>query len=208
MAIIKAINSVFPESKIKLCNFHYNQNIEKNRKKFMDLYNNNDSCKETFKKLRTLPFIPTAYVVHILNLIITNNKIKELSEYLKSFLNTYTKKYEVEMWNYYMERQTRTNNACECYNRILNSYVSKKPTFYQFVNILSIEEKNIHSDYIKLIERGLSLKKRYKAGPGEYEIMIEYLNEEFNKIKGITLNDEKKRILFLEKNLLRIPINN
>ena len=35
MVIIKAINSVFPESKIKLCNFHFNQNIEKNRKKFI-----------------------------------------------------------------------------------------------------------------------------------------------------------------------------
>ncbi len=41
-----------------------------------------------------------------------------------------------------MERQTKTNNACEGYNRVLNSYVSKKPTFYPFVNIISIEEKN------------------------------------------------------------------
>ena len=111
------------------------------------------------------------------------------------------------MWNYYMEVQNRTNNACEGYKRILNSYVSKKPTFYQFVNTTSIEEKNIHSDYIKLIENGLSLKKRYKTGPGEYEIMIDYLNEEFKKIKGITPNNEKKRVLFWEKNLLRIPIN-
>ena len=160
MAIIKAIKSVFPESKIKLCNFHFNQNIEKNRKKFIDLYNNNNSCKEIFKKLRTLPFIPKEYVVPILNIIITNNKIKELSEYLKSFLNTYTKIYEVEMWNYYMERQTKTNNACEGYNSVLNLYVTKKLTFYQFVNIISIEEKNIHCDYIRLIENGFSIKKR------------------------------------------------
>lgn len=36
MSIINAINSVFPDSNIKLCNFHYNQNIEKNRKKFIN----------------------------------------------------------------------------------------------------------------------------------------------------------------------------
>ena len=106
-----------------------------------------------------------------------------------------------------MERQTKTNNACEWYSRVLNSYVSKKPTFYQFVNIISIEEKKIHSDYIRLIEDGLSLKKRCIIGPGEYEIMMDYLNEEFKKIEGITTNDDKKGILFWEKNLLRIPIN-
>ena len=37
--------------------------------------------------------------------------------------------------------------------------------------------------------------------------MMDYLNEEFKKIEGITANDEKKRVLFWEKNLLRIPIN-
>jgi hypothetical protein len=48
----------------------------------------------------------------------------------------------------YMEVQNRTIYACEGYNRILNSYISKKHTFFQFVNIISIKEKNIHSDYI------------------------------------------------------------
>ena len=53
--------------------------------------------------------------------------------------------------------------------------IIKKPTFYKFVNIISIEEKKIHSDYIKLIENGLSLKKRYIIGPSEYDIMMDYL---------------------------------
>jgi hypothetical protein len=65
--------------------------------------------------------------------------------------------------------------------------------------ILYQSKKKIFILIILLIENGLSLKKRYKTGPGKYEIMIDYLNEEFKKIKGITLMMKRKGYYFLKK---------
>ena len=63
------------------------------------------------------------------------------------------------MWNYFKNKNNRTNNVCESYNKTLNSYLVAKPTTIKLINILSAEENLLRKDY-KDIANGGFLSKR------------------------------------------------
>ena len=57
-SLINSLNKIWPYSDIKICYFHLNQSMEKQRKKSSDLLEYNITNKEIFKCLITLPLIP------------------------------------------------------------------------------------------------------------------------------------------------------
>ena len=116
-------------AKIRNCLFHYEQSIERKRKHYFNLYNNNSEVRDSFKRIRTLPLIPCEYVIEVFDLIKAKNTFEELEEFFNYFHSTYIERYDIEFWNYYNEEYLRTNNPCESYNNRLNSYFEKKTNF-------------------------------------------------------------------------------
>ena len=81
----------------------------KQKKKYQNILNNSVSNQETFKCLLTLPLIPADMVDEIRN----NNQNLELDELFEYYEKIFIKKYKPEMWNYFKNKNNRTNNVCE-----------------------------------------------------------------------------------------------
>ena len=87
--------------------------MEKQRKKYKNLLEDNLTNQETFKSLITLPLIPLDIVEYVYNYQRNKNhnnqefELKELSEYYEKEL--FILKYPPEMWNYFNTDKNRTN---------------------------------------------------------------------------------------------------
>ena len=99
-ALINSLNIIWPFSYIKICYFHWNQSMEKQRKKFLDLLEDNISNKESFKSLITLPLIPIDMVVPVFNQLRINNQDTKLEGLFEYYENMFIKKFPPKMWNY------------------------------------------------------------------------------------------------------------
>ncbi len=99
----------------------------------------------------------------------------------------------------------RTNNPCEGFNNRLNSYFSKKPTFYNLINVLAREELLMKKDYEMSITNGF--KKCYKIanGPGEYLDFLPYYIEKEELIRGSGLKAKKEKINLWYEASLKLP---
>ena len=80
IVLINAIQFIWPYSNVKICYFHWNQAMEKNRKKYKDIFENNVSNNEAFKCLLTLPLIQEDVVESVFNELKSNNLCLELKE--------------------------------------------------------------------------------------------------------------------------------
>ena len=100
----------------------------------------------------------------------------------------------MKWWNYYNDTNIRTNNPCEGFNNRLNSYFSKKPTFYNLINVLAREELLMKKDYEMSIMNGF--KKFYKIanGRGEYLDFLPYYIEKEELIQGSGLKAKREKI--------------
>ena len=67
-ALINGIKFIWPYCIIKICFFHWNQSMEKQRKKYKHLLDDNISNQESFKSLFTLPLIKLDMVELIFNI--------------------------------------------------------------------------------------------------------------------------------------------
>ena len=76
--LINSLNIIWPYSDIKICYFHWNQSMEKQRKKYSDLLEDNINNKEIFKSLITLPLIPIDMVEPVFNQLRINNQDRNL----------------------------------------------------------------------------------------------------------------------------------
>ena len=128
IALINAIQFTWPYSNVKICYIHWNQAMEKNRKKYKDILENNVSNNEAFKYLLTLPLIPEDVVESVFNELKLNNQCLELKDLFDYYEKMFIIKFKPPMWNYYNTEIHRTNNAYENYNKRLNSYFKTKPT--------------------------------------------------------------------------------
>ena len=126
IALINANQFIWLYSNVKICYFHWNQAMEKNRKKYKDILENNVSNNEAFKCLLTLPLIPEDVVESVFNELKSNNLCLELKELFDYYEKMFIIKFKPPMWNYYNTENHRTNNACENYNKRLNSYFTTK----------------------------------------------------------------------------------
>ena len=79
-----------------------------------------------------------------LNLEGLPDKIKEFLQY---FQNQFLDHYPLQYWSYYKPYSLRTNNSCESYNNVINSYFVKKPTFWKLLYILRQEMSTVEKNY-------------------------------------------------------------
>ena len=151
IAMSNAFKSVFPDSKIKYCLWHFERNLEINKNKICyKEVNENKDIFILYKCITKLPYIDPHYLEDLYLLIKTKSNNRNFLEFLKYFYKTYFLKYPVENWNYFDNIEDTTNNRCESYNHHLYSYFNKKPTFYKLLFILREEE-----NYMKIEEEKL-----------------------------------------------------
>ena len=79
-----------------------------------------------------------------LNLEGLPDKIKEFLQY---FQNQFLDHYLLQYWSYYKQYSLRTNNSCESYNKVINSYFVKKPIFWKLLYILRQEMSTVEKNY-------------------------------------------------------------
>jgi len=135
-AIIAAIQKVFPISKIRLCYFHFSNNIKKrvHNSVFKDMFNSNSYSLKCVFGCKGLYFIPQIYVIPVFELLY--EKAKEINNInLINFMDYFAKQWiygtEISYWNYYKEFEIKTNNASESYNnKINNIFEHKRPFIY------------------------------------------------------------------------------
>ena len=149
--LINALKDTWPYAEIKICYFHCHQAMEKQKKKFINYLNDKIENQELFKSLLTLPLIPSDIVENVFNELRNNNQDIILEALFEYYDDMFIKKFTPDMWNYYNQETNRTNNACESYNKKLNSYFISKPTIIKLINILTIEEESIFKEYSNII---------------------------------------------------------
>ena len=179
--------------------------MEKNRKKPKDILKNNVSNNEAFKYLLTLHLIQEDVVESVFNELKSNNLCLELKELFDYYEKKFIIKFKPPIRNYYNTENHRTNNACENYNKKLNSYFTTKPTIIKLINILTIEGNAISNEYLEIVNKGF-ITKRKRIGPSDYMSCLPYFIEKNEELKGNSNSDKKKRIEIWLEAARRLPI--
>ena len=89
-----------------------------------------------FQILRYLPLIEISSTKRVINFLKKFPTCSdEISTYINYFINTYTKKFQIEDWNISGKilSHRATNNSNESFNKKLNSKLSKSPSIVNFI---------------------------------------------------------------------------
>ena len=79
---------------------------------------------------------------------------------MEYFNKTYLYKYDIQYWNYYNDIIHITNNASESFSNYLKKLFYKKPSLYELIYHLKIEESLSYNNYKRKIE-GVWKKNEY-----------------------------------------------
>ncbi len=236
IGLINAARAAWPASKIKLCLFHFRQSIERKKKQYNNLLKNEIEVQQIFKQINTLPLIPIEYVEPVFTTIENENRFNELNSFFIYFRETYIKRFNPELWNYYNIANHRTNNVCEGYNNRINGFFSQKPTLWQLINHLSspdivhtrtfittlsggvdyvrrTQRVNILSNEEKIIKKNyegdveFGLKKIKYYDGGDYISCLPYFIENYESIKGNSEADKKEKLKIWLEATIKLPLN-
>ncbi|KAG4107239.1 hypothetical protein H8356DRAFT_1387266 [Neocallimastix lanati (nom. inval.)] len=176
-AISKAAKTIFPNTNIKYCIWHYKKSLEikKNKLCYNEVKNNNNIFIY-YKAISNLPFINPEYIFDIYVIIkiksIKNNYCQFL-KFLEYFYKTYLIDYDMKIWNYYNNIEHITNNASESLNNYLNNLFPTKPSFYELIDKLNELEHLSYYDYQRKIRGIWKIKKRAINKANEISVLIE-----------------------------------
>ncbi|KAG4090938.1 hypothetical protein H8356DRAFT_1430848 [Neocallimastix lanati (nom. inval.)] len=176
-AISKAAKTIFPNTNIKYCIWHYKKSLEikKNKLCYNEVKNNNNIFIY-YKAISNLPFINPEYIFDIYVIIkiksIKNNYCQFL-KFLEYFYKTYLIDYDMKIWNYYNNIEHITNNASESLNNYLNNLFPTKPSFYELIDKLNELEHLSYYDYQRKIRGIWKIKKRVINKANEISVLIE-----------------------------------
>lgn len=189
--LVSCIREKFPQTVVKGCLFHKNQNIFKHIKSngLGDIYNTNEFFRTTIRKLNSLPLLPINLIEQAyVDIKDQLNQFRDHLDEIRSFLNYYEQTwlnqdalYPRELWNKYRDHK-RTNNDPEGINNKINSMINQDhPNIYVLIKTLM----DVQIDYemqIREIDNGLVLndkKTKYKE-----------INKKLNNLWN-DLDDEK-----------------
>jgi len=162
--ISKAAKTIFPNTNIKYCIWHYKKSLEikKNKLCYNEVKNNNNIFIY-YKAISNLPFINPEYIFDIYVIIkiksIKNNYCQFL-KFLEYFYKTYLIDYDMKIWNYYNNMEHITNNASESLNNYLNNLFPIKPSYYELIDKLNELEHLSYYDYQRKIRGIWKIKKK------------------------------------------------
>ena len=81
--------------------FTFQTKHRKKKKQYNNLLKNEIEVQQIFKQINTLPLIPIEYVEPVFTTIENENRFNELNSFFNYFRETYIKRFNPELWNYY-----------------------------------------------------------------------------------------------------------
>ncbi|KAG0441400.1 hypothetical protein DMUE_1081 [Dictyocoela muelleri] len=162
IAVFNSIKTIFPNTKINGCNFHFNQLIVNFLKKnqLIGIYKVNEKFRKFVKYLLILSYVPKEKIEVEFEKIIAikedNNIYDIIIKYFKlNFIENFDNKIKnKDFWNVYdrvKENIPTTTNSCEAYHRHINSKISRKNmNLVRVIEILKQEERRLKLKIQKL----------------------------------------------------------
>ena len=220
---IKAIQTIFPETKIHCCFFHFSQAIWKNFRKHglcgKGTYNSNS---ELLFNLQILCFIEKKNIINFYKKINNNFKEEKYKSFFAYFKNNWLgNKYPTSLWNFNnilndelnINKFQFTNNLTENLNKQINKYLKRgKCSNYIFresiLNIITqFKNKEINSEnnlkkselilfYIKRSNKNLNPLSKNE---------IDNLIQLYNEIQFENINSEYNDAMDLEPDIVSLP---
>ncbi|CAF1014771.1 unnamed protein product [Brachionus calyciflorus] len=162
-ALMKSVNSVFPDVILKGCWFHYSQAIRKNLFSlgFKFNYLNDWKFKFWVKRFISIPLIPVENIIQAFNIIIEEIPLND--EKIINFIKYYQKQWlngsiSPEIWNHH-DSQKRTNNDLEGYHSKLTKFLPKyHPKFSDMITCIKKEDVKTRNVYLSGKEKKQSKK--------------------------------------------------
>lgn len=160
---ILACREMFPDCKLKGCNFHFNQSIWR---KVQELglakrYREDKDIRKHIKLTAALAHLPPQYIDDgWLYIMESSPNFREIMDFNDYFVTQWLENSIVQdMWICYEERH-RTTNVCESWHSRLNRHIGKsKPNLMEL--IISLKNDSRHYDIIQQrIDHNISPKKR------------------------------------------------
>ena len=160
-AIWGAIRSVFPNSTIKCCSYHYAQAIYRKiqdvglQKDYVESFLTKMFCKQ----LMALIYLPPAAMAEQFNIlsyqIHGNQKLQLLFDYVYNTWMT-SENWSTDEINVY-EQPIRSNNDVEGWHRRLNSKAKQSISFYSLISLLQSEADMVEFN-IKYLKQGSHIR--------------------------------------------------
>ena len=183
-AVINAFLYHFPSIIIKLCFFHFGQNVFK---KIVEIglkrqYKEDDELKLWVKKVIALALIPPSEIpdafVRLSEEEIVDNY--ELGEFLDYITINYVDDplFPIEYWNHWDNEDDRTNNKVEGYNHKLNNFLNTHPNIWKFIMKIKSEETTSNLAYTR-IDNGTYKHRRRNKIDLERDLQITKLKLKF-----------------------------
>ncbi|CAB4024197.1 Hypothetical predicted protein [Paramuricea clavata] len=147
-ALITAIQTKLPNTRIEGCYFHFNQSLWRHVKDhgLTRAYRNHERVKKLIRKVMSIGFLPTAIVRNNFALLRTENRTRRLFrrypglvEFFNYVFNNYINgNFPVTLWNVYdRDMDCRTNNNAEGFHRAWNNRVQvRHPNLWIFIRHL------------------------------------------------------------------------
>jgi len=165
IAVLKALEAVFMESKVTGCNFHFNQSLFRKvqHEGLVSEYRDNDEVQQHIRMAAALAHLPVdkvtdGWITIMEDCPLGNAKLDAWNDY---FVNQWMENIDLphSCWNVSQEEH-RTNNTCEGYNNRLNKSISKiHPNVFELVAVLQKEESSVRVT-LHQMEFGEPPKKR------------------------------------------------
>lgn len=185
LAVIQAIEEVFPGSLIRLCFFHLCQSLYRQicEKGLKAKYDKDIVFASKCKQLCSLAYVPVDQVEHYFELLADSFDGSPDQEHLDSIMDYFGKTYvsykdfrqnkkegrfKIAHWNFLgalSQNLPRTNNHQEGWHRSFNELVDKNsPNFWKLLNVFLIEQGKNEVVLVQLqteVDDGPSPKKKY-----------------------------------------------
>ena len=151
IAVITALQTVFPGAQISGCNFHFNQAIWRRVQNLgmVEDYKNDANVRLTVRMCASLAFLPPQDVddgwLHIMSSTPENRSLTNFLDYFtEQWLENST--ISKDMWNCHSDRY-RSNNILEGWNHRFNTLVRKPhPNIYELIQCL--KEEGEYGDFL------------------------------------------------------------
>jgi len=214
-ASINAFHEAFPAARQRGCFFHFSQCVWKHIQQHPSIaeeYRANPDFALNMKMLAALAFLPPATVANGYDTLVESAFFEENEIILRPFLNYFESTwigsvdrrnrrrppiFDVALWNCHqsvLEGLGKTNNACEGFNRAINSMLgAAHPTIFKLIDCLKKQQELTRSKIEKIVGGSPDApgREKYKQKRAPlmkvvseyYEISLDYLRRVAHNIE-------------------------